>query len=89
MFAQDFLLEQIITEPIRCENILDLCFVSHPSYINQYKIVPGLSDYDAIIVDIVVELYVAAIKRKCIALKRQTGPPFIRNLLVFLMNIFN
>ena len=49
MFAQDFLLEQIITEPTRRENILDLRFVSHPSYINQYKIVPGLSDHDAII----------------------------------------
>jgi len=43
IFAQDFLLEQIIIEPTRGENVLDLCFVSHPSYIYQYKIVPGLS----------------------------------------------
>ena len=48
-FAQDFLLEQIILEPTRGDNILDLCFTSHPSFINQYKIVPGFSGHEAVI----------------------------------------
>ena len=44
MLSQDFLLEQIVTEPARYENILDLCFVSHPSYVCHSKTIPGLSD---------------------------------------------
>ena len=36
-FAQDFLLEQIITKPIRGINTLDLCFVSHPNCIQHYS----------------------------------------------------
>ena len=50
-FTQDFLLEQIITEPTRGDNILDLCFVLHPNCIQHYKIAPGLSDHDAVILD--------------------------------------
>ena len=50
MFAQDFL-EQIITEPTKGTNILDLGFSSHSSRIHQYRIVPGQSDHDAIFMD--------------------------------------
>ena len=39
-----------IVEPTRGDNILDLCFVSHPC-IQHYKIAPGLSDHDAVILD--------------------------------------
>ena len=51
-FAHNFLLEQIIFEPTSGDNILDLCFTSHPGSIHQYKIVPGLSDHDTIIIEI-------------------------------------
>ena len=53
-FAQDFPLEQIITEPTRGDNKLDLCFISHPNCIQHYKIaiVPGLSDHDAVFLDL-------------------------------------
>ena len=54
VFAQDFFLEQIITEPTRGKNTLDLCFTSHPRHIHQFTIVPGLSDHDAIIMDILI-----------------------------------
>ena len=50
-FAHDFLLEQIILEPTRGDNILDLCFTSHPASIHHYKTVPNLSDHDAIIIE--------------------------------------
>ena len=52
-FAHDFLLEQINTTPTRGSNILDLCFTSHPDYILQCCTVPGLSDHDAVVVDLV------------------------------------
>ena len=55
-FAQDFLLEQIILEPTRGDNILDLCFASHPGSIHQYKIVPGFSDHDAVITEILYNM---------------------------------
>ena len=47
-FAHDFLLEQIILEPTRGDNILDLCFTSHPGSIHHYKTVPSLSYHDAV-----------------------------------------
>ena len=51
-FAQDFLLEQIVLEPTRGDNILDLCFTSHPGIIHQCRTVPGFSDHHAALVEI-------------------------------------
>jgi len=53
LLSQDFLLEQIVTEPTRKENILDLCFIPHPSYVYQSRTVPGLSDHNAVIVNLI------------------------------------
>ena len=44
------MLEQVIFEPTKGDNILDLCFTSHPGPIRQYKIVLGLSDHKAVII---------------------------------------
>ena len=38
-------MHQIVTFPTRAQNILDLCFVSHPD-----KPVSGLSDHDAVLI---------------------------------------
>ena len=54
--SHDFLLEQIILEPTIGDNILDLCFTSHPGSIHQYKTVSGLSDPDAIIIKILYNI---------------------------------
>ena len=54
MFAKDFLLERIITQPTRGTYILDPSFTSHSSTIHQYKIVPGLNDHDAIIIGSII-----------------------------------
>ena len=69
--------------------MLDLCFVLHPSYIYQYKIVPSLSDHDAIIVDMFhyTPCNIAP-KRKYIVLKNQTGSTSVQNLKT-LLPIFN
>ena len=50
------MLEQIILEPTRGDNILDLCFTSHPGSIHHYKTVPGLSDHDAVIIEILYNI---------------------------------
>ena len=55
-FAHDFLLEQIILEPIRGDNNLDLCFTSHPGSIHHYKIVPSRSDHNAVIIEILCNI---------------------------------
>ena len=43
-------MHQIVTFPTRAQNILDLCFVSHPDMILTCKPVPGLSDHDAVLI---------------------------------------
>ena len=44
-------LDQIVTEPTRGENILDIFFTNRPSLINKCKIRPGLSDHDAVYIE--------------------------------------
>ena len=46
------MLEQIVTQLTRGNNILDLCFTTHSDYIEQCTTVPGFSDHDAVIVDL-------------------------------------
>ena len=50
--ANDFNLTQIVSEPTRQGNILDLLFTSHQYLVDKVYIVPGMSDYDAVISDI-------------------------------------
>ena len=55
--ADEFMLEQIINQPTRGTNILDLCFTSHPDLSQCFTIVPDFSDCDAVIVSFVSKLY--------------------------------
>ena len=50
--ANDFNLTQMVTEPTRQGNILDLLFISHPDLVDKVYIVPSMSDYHAVICDI-------------------------------------
>ena len=50
--THDFLLEQVNTNPTRGPNVLDLCFTSHPDCITQWYTALGLSDHEAVIVDL-------------------------------------
>ena len=56
------MLEQVNTTPTRGLNILDLCFTSHPDFILQCFIAPGLSDHEAVVVDLV---NIAHSRKKC------------------------
>ena len=41
----DCLLEQIVTSPTRCQNIIDLFFTTNPTLIDKVSILPGLADH--------------------------------------------
>jgi hypothetical protein len=44
-------LEQDVNFPTRQDNILDLVLTSHPSLVNRYKPLPGISDHDIVLID--------------------------------------
>ena len=49
---QEHGLEQIVNQPTRHQNILDLFFLNHPSVKHTIDILPGLGDHDIVCVDI-------------------------------------
>ena len=51
--ANDFNLEQVVREPTRKNNILDLLFTSNPTLVERSWVVPVLSDHDGIPVVII------------------------------------
>ena len=46
--TNDFGLEQVVREPTRIDNILDLLFTSNPTLVERSYVVPGISDHDGI-----------------------------------------
>ena len=46
--ANDFGLEQIVTEPTRGKNTLDLFFTTNPTLVERSTVIPGISDHDSI-----------------------------------------
>ena len=46
--SEDYGLEQLVTQPTRENHILDLVLFNHPDMVHDLKIVPGISDYEAI-----------------------------------------
>jgi len=56
-FSNDFYLDQIVLQPTRANNILDLCFTSHPDKIEWCNTLPGLSDHEAVHVKFAANLH--------------------------------
>lgn len=54
--ATEFNLIQIVKEPTRGKNVLDLIFTTNPDLIEKTEIHPGMSDHDAVICDIKLKL---------------------------------
>ena len=44
-------LTQLVNEPTRLENTLDLCFTTNATLVKNTQVIPGLSDHHAVIVD--------------------------------------
>ncbi len=67
--AQDHLLEQVVEEPTRGTNILDLIFLSNPNIVNRINVAPGLGDHEMVYAELDIQP------------KRQTTKP--REILKF------
>ena len=48
----DCLLEQIVTSPIRSQNILDLFFTTIPTLVSKVQVLPGWSDHDIVLSEV-------------------------------------
>ena len=44
-------LEQLVDEPTRNDKILDLFLTNRPTFVNKCKVIPGVSDHEAVIID--------------------------------------
>ena len=51
MTIDDFSFTQMVTEPKRYNNILDLFLTTNPTLVNQVACLPGLSDHDMVIAE--------------------------------------
>ena len=48
----EFSLTQVVEEPTRHNNILNLVFTTHPDLIEGTYVAPGMSDHSAVVCDI-------------------------------------
>ncbi|XP_071502572.1 uncharacterized protein, partial [Diadema antillarum] len=48
-------LQQLVKDPTRAENILDLCFTNHPASAESVKVDHGISDHDMVIIEAVLK----------------------------------
>ena len=48
--ADDYYLDQLVRDPTRGLNILDLCFTTHPDKVNHCQVIPGISDHHAVLI---------------------------------------
>jgi len=69
-------------------NILNLCFISHPDYVLNYEVVPSVSDHDAVIVNILNCITVSDYPKNEILCYKQADWPLIRDSLVNISNTY-
>ena len=48
---------QIVNFSTRAQNILDLCFTTHPNTVLSFEPAPGLNDHDAILINFQTQLH--------------------------------
>ena len=79
--SQDTQMFQTVTFPTRAQNILDLCFTTHPNTVLSCEPVPGLSDHDAVLINLQTLLYVIKQNPRKIHLYKQADWEKIREKL--------
>ena len=52
---QDHSLVQVVTQPTRFQNILDLFLLNYPNEIHDLRIIPGMIDHDIVCVDFCIK----------------------------------
>ena len=79
----DYGLTQLVTEPTRLDNTLDLFFTDHPSQITDVSILPGMSDHNIlmIIADIKPK-FTTQLPRKIFLYRKANWNAIRQNLLV-------
>ena len=63
-----FNLVQIVTEPTRHDNVLDLILTSNPILVSKVDCIPGLSDHDIVSTEVAIKPTQAKQKRRTIHL---------------------
>ena len=71
--ANDFSLAQMVTEPTRQRDILDLLFISHLDLVDKVYKAPGMSDHDTIICDINLRANPPANPKRNVYLYKRAG----------------
>jgi len=79
-------LEQIVDQPTRHQNILDLFFLNHPNDEYTVNILPGLGDHDIVSVDINVQHQINKLCRREIYLYDRADWDSIRQDVISLMD---
>ena len=51
----DYSLVQIVTEPTRHDNVLDLILTSNPTLVSKVECLPGLSDHDIVLAEVAIK----------------------------------
>ena len=67
----DFNLTQMVTEPTRQDNILDLNLTSNPTLVSAVTCIPGLSDHDIVLIEAAVKATQNKQKRRNIHLNNK------------------
>ena len=64
----DYNLVQIVTEPTRRDNVLDLILTSNPTLVSKVECIPGLSDHDIVLAEVAIKPVQAKQQRRKIHL---------------------
>ena len=67
----DFGLVQMVTEPTRCENVLDLFLTSNHTLVQQIKILPGIADHEIMVADVNLKPQIGRQKPRNVPLYRK------------------
>ena len=68
----DFKLTQMVTEPTRYENILDLFLTNNPTLVSKVEIMPGLSDHDIVYSEVNIKPQIVTQKPRVMPVYRKT-----------------
>jgi len=83
---QEYGLEQIVNQPTRQHNILDLFFLNYPSTKYTIDILPGLADHDIFCVDIEIRSEISKQNRRETYLYHRANWDSIKEDLTSLLN---
>ena len=66
----DFSLVQMVTEPTRGENVLDLFLTCNPTLVNDVTVSPGIADHNVVIADVLVKFVMQAMILESILVRK-------------------